>query len=47
MENVLIGHCNNDYTGVSVVIFPQGAVAGVDVRGRHSRDRSVKVRQYG
>lgn len=47
MENVLIGHCNNDYTGVSVVIFPQGAVAGVDVRGSAPGTRETDLLRCG
>ncbi|MGI6701051.1 MAG: P1 family peptidase [Christensenellales bacterium] len=33
LEKFLIGHKNNDSTGVSVIIAPEGAVAGVSVRG--------------
>ncbi|HHW89347.1 MAG TPA: P1 family peptidase [Clostridiales bacterium] len=47
MENVLIGHCNNDYTGVSVVIFPGGAVAGVDVRGSAPGTRETDLLKCG
>ncbi|HEY8423182.1 MAG TPA: P1 family peptidase [Clostridia bacterium] len=47
MENVLIGHCNNDYTGVTVVIFPQGAVAGVDVRGSAPGTRETDLLRCG
>ncbi len=47
MENVLIGHSNDDYTGVSVVIFPQGAVAGVDVRGSAPGTRETDLLKCG
>ena len=47
MENVLIGHSNDDYTGVSVVIFPQGAVAGVDVRGSAPGTRETDLLRCG
>lgn len=32
-EGVKIGHCDNDNTGVTVILSPKGCVAGVDVRG--------------
>lgn len=32
-EGFLLGHCNDDYTGVSVILALDGAVGGVDVRG--------------
>ena len=32
-KGFLIGHSNDEYTGVTVVLCPEGAVGGVDVRG--------------
>ena len=32
-EGFKLGHCNDEYTGVSVVLCDGGAVGGVDVRG--------------
>lgn len=47
MENVLIGHSNDDFTGVSVIIFPEGAVAGVDVRGSAPGTRETDLLRCG
>lgn len=33
MKGIKIGHCNNDFTGVTVVICEDGATGGVDCRG--------------
>lgn len=45
MEGVLIGHAQNQeaLTGVSVLIFPQGAVGGIEVRGGAPASRETEL----
>ncbi len=45
MEDVLIGHARNEaaLTGVSVLIFPRGAVGGIEVRGGAPASRETEL----
>jgi L-aminopeptidase/D-esterase-like protein len=45
MDGVLIGHAHNEaaLTGVSVLIFPQGAVGGIEVRGGAPASRETEL----
>lgn len=47
MKNVLIGHCDNQFTGVTAVIFPEGAIGGVDVRGGAPGTRETDLLKNG
>lgn len=47
MDNILIGHCHNEYTGVTAIICPKGAVGGVDVRGAAPGTRETDLLKSG
>jgi L-aminopeptidase/D-esterase-like protein len=45
LEGVLVGHCQDEeaLTGCSVIIFPEGAVGGVQVRGGAPASRETEL----